>query len=62
VLRVELGDGQYSYRIQDGDQQGNPSTNGIQINGQKQPTWELHHGDVVVFGPKVRATFRLPGR
>jgi tetratricopeptide (TPR) repeat protein len=62
VMRVELGDGQYSYRIQDGDPKGNASTNGIQINGQKQPTWELHHGDVVVFGPKVRATFRLPGR
>ncbi|NJM44780.1 MAG: tetratricopeptide repeat protein [Alkalinema sp. RU_4_3] len=62
LLRLELGNGQYTYRIQDGDPQGNPSTNGIQINGQKQPTWELHHGDVVVFGPKTRATFRLPGR
>lgn len=62
IVRMNLGDGGYTYRIQDGDLQGRTSTNGIQINGQKQPRWELHHGDVVVFGPKVRATFRLPGR
>jgi tetratricopeptide (TPR) repeat protein len=60
--RVDLEPGQYTYRIQDGDVGNRPSTNGIQINGQKQPTWALSHGDVITFGPKTRATYRMPLR
>jgi tetratricopeptide (TPR) repeat protein len=57
--RVTVEDGSFIYRIVDGTPEGNPSTNGLLINGQKHPAWDLQPEDVIVFGPQVRATYRL---
>lgn len=60
VLRRSDQMGQMSvYKIIDGDLHGNPSTNGILVNGQRQHTWELKVGDSIIFGPRVRATYRM---
>lgn len=59
ITKVFEGDGSYAYHITDGDLDGKASTNGLLINGQKYRTWELKPEDVIVFGPKVRATYRL---
>jgi tetratricopeptide (TPR) repeat protein len=58
--RVEPCDGQYGqygYSVQDGDVAGNPSTNGLQINGTRSSQQELRSGDVITFGPRTMATF-----
>lgn len=57
VTKVFKDDGDYSYQITDGDLDGKASTNGLLINGQKYRTWELKSEDVIVFGPKVQATY-----
>lgn len=58
MTKVLNGDGSFSYQITDGDLDGKASTNGLLINGQKYRTWALKPEDVIVFGPKVRATYR----
>lgn len=58
ITRIFQPDGSYSYQITDGDLDGKASTNGLLINGQKYRTWMLKPEDVIVFGPKVRATYR----
>jgi pSer/pThr/pTyr-binding forkhead associated (FHA) protein len=45
------------YRIVDGDTHGQPSSNGILINGEKKDAHELKNGDEVVFGPQVFAVY-----
>jgi tetratricopeptide (TPR) repeat protein len=60
LRRIELSDGSYSYRIQDGDAAGSPSTNGLQVNGRRETQKDLKSGDVVTFGPKTTMTFWLP--
>jgi tetratricopeptide (TPR) repeat protein len=58
--RVDDADrSQYHYQVMDGDLAGKPSTNGIQVNGKPQQIRLLQSGDVVTFGPKVRATYWL---
>jgi len=52
-------DNSEAYQIIDGDRGGKPSTNGLLINGQKCRSWELRSEDVVVFGPRVQATFQI---
>jgi len=47
----------YSFRIIDGDLQGKRSTNGLIINGHRQYSHDLKHGDVVVFGGDVTAKY-----
>ncbi|MDX2242449.1 MAG: tetratricopeptide repeat protein [Leptolyngbyaceae cyanobacterium bins.302] len=59
LTRKALSDGQFVYQINDGDRAGKASTNGILVNGQKCRASELTGEDVIVFGPKVKATFRL---
>ncbi|ACK71527.1 diguanylate cyclase/phosphodiesterase [Gloeothece citriformis PCC 7424] len=47
----------YSYRIVDGDLQGNPSTNGLIVNGRNCETHDLKHGDVILFGGQAKASY-----
>ncbi|MEA5509244.1 EAL domain-containing protein [Crocosphaera sp. UHCC 0190] len=49
----------YSYRILDGDLEGNRSTNGLLINGKINESHNLKHGDVVIFGPKAKASYYI---
>ncbi len=49
----------YSYRIVDGDLDGNRSTNGIVINGNNCDTHDLKHGDVIYFGGKAKASYYI---
>lgn len=56
--RQTRGDGSFTYLIVDGDRQGNPSVNGLMINGKKRSQHRLKHGDQVVFGPQVWATYQ----
>jgi tetratricopeptide (TPR) repeat protein len=60
LRRIERSDGSYGYRIQDGDEAGKPSTNGLQVNGKRADQQDLRSGDVVTFGPKTTATFWMP--
>jgi tetratricopeptide (TPR) repeat protein len=57
LIQIPTEDDSYLYRIVDGSLQGKRSTNGLMINGQKCHTWDLKPGDIVVFGPHVRAIF-----
>lgn len=57
--RLPSTDGQLVYEVVDGSSTGKPSTNGLLINGQKCRSAQLHGEDVIVFGPKVRAIYRL---
>ena len=57
LRRVNHEDGSYTYTITDGNLDGKPSTNGLLVNGQKQQTWALKTDDLIVFGPRVRATY-----
>jgi tetratricopeptide (TPR) repeat protein len=60
LRRVELSDGSYGYRIQDGDATGKPSTNGIHVNGRRSEQQDLRSGDVIIFGPQTTITFWVP--
>ena len=59
LLRRIKEDGVAYYEIVDGDPHGKPSANGLLINGRKQSSHPLKHGDEVVFGPKVFAIYQL---
>lgn len=59
LLRVPADhEGEYFYRILDGDLEGKPSTNGLVINGQKLTAHQLKSGDVISFGPDAKAVYR----
>ncbi|MGA1623240.1 MAG: EAL domain-containing protein [Synechocystis sp.] len=49
----------YSYRILDGDLEGNRSTNGLIINGQNAESHDLKHGDVILFGSQSKASYYI---
>lgn len=49
----------YSYRILDGDLEGNRSTNGLIINGQSSESHDLKHGDVILFGSQSKASYYI---
>lgn len=49
----------YSYRIVDGDLQGNRSTNGLVINGRSCESHDLKHGDIIWFGGKAKASYYI---
>lgn len=49
----------YSYRILDGDLDGNRSRNGLMINGKNVESHELKHGDVVFFGSQSKASYYI---
>lgn len=59
LVKVTAEDGKFIYRIIDGTPEGNPSTNGLLINGQKQLAWDLRPGDAIVFGPQIRAIYSM---
>ncbi|EDX71669.1 FHA domain protein [Coleofasciculus chthonoplastes PCC 7420] len=49
LRRIALDDGSYCYKIMDGNLQGQPSTNGILVNGRKISAYELKDSDHVMF-------------
>ncbi|MEA5470532.1 MULTISPECIES: FHA domain-containing protein [unclassified Spirulina] len=51
-------DGSIYYRIVDGDDRGNLSSNGVVVNGTKKPEHDLEHNDQLVFGNDVMVTYR----
>jgi tetratricopeptide (TPR) repeat protein len=57
LRRVDRQDGSLTYTINDGNLEGKPSTNGLLVNGQRQSSCHLRTGDLIVFGPQVRATY-----
>ncbi len=56
-LQVD-SDGESYYQIVDGDGHGKTSANGLLINGSKEASHDLKHGDEVVFGPQVFAIYQ----
>jgi pSer/pThr/pTyr-binding forkhead associated (FHA) protein len=56
LVRNPPGDVSY-YRISDGDLEGNPSANGLLINGRKRHSYDLQDKDEIVFGPQVRLIY-----
>lgn len=55
LVRVPLGEG-YTYSLFDGDrEQSLPSRNGVFVNDQRIKSHSLRTGDVIYFGPNVRA-------
>ncbi len=61
IVRVRLSPrlDSYSYRIIDGDLEGNRSTNGLLINGKLKESHNLKHGDVVIFGPQAKVSYYI---
>lgn len=59
LVRRNRDDGSPYYRIVDGDPQGQPSANGLLINGRKLQAHDLQDTDEVVFGPKVSAKYYM---
>ncbi len=51
-------DGEFYYRIIDGDSEGKVSVNGLLVNNQKVLFHDLKDGDKVVFGPQVSAVYQ----
>ena len=60
LLRVPAeSEGEYRYRILDGDLEGRPSTNGLMVNGNKVRAHQLQSGDVISFGPDAKAIYHI---
>ncbi|MGK7910730.1 MAG: FHA domain-containing protein [Synechococcus sp.] len=60
LLRVPTPqNGEYRYRILDGDVEGKPSTNGLTVNGEKVSAHQLSEGDVITFGPDAKAIYHI---
>jgi pSer/pThr/pTyr-binding forkhead associated (FHA) protein len=61
LLRTPTPQGGYRYRIIDGDAQGRPSANGIQVNRQTCKEKQLEHNDQIIFGgvDEVQAQYRI---
>lgn len=49
----------YSYRIIDGDLEGNLSTNGLIVNGKSCRSHNLQHGDCILFGNTAKASYYI---
>lgn len=49
----------YSYRLIDGNLQGQKSTNGLRVNGRPTPSHELKHGDFIEFGSQAKASYQV---
>jgi diguanylate cyclase (GGDEF)-like protein/PAS domain S-box-containing protein len=48
-----------SFRIVDGDLQGNASTNGLLVNGKHCSSHRLQHGDSIIFSSNSQATYHI---
>lgn len=59
LVQLSEDDGQYSYRIVDGNLKGKLSSNGLLINGQKLRAHDLRNEDEIIFASKVRAVYYL---
>ena len=58
LLRISIPEtASYLFRLIDGNLQGNRSTNGLIVNGQRCFSHDLKHGDVIVFGGDVKARY-----
>ncbi|MFT0789014.1 FHA domain-containing protein [Synechococcus sp. OH20] len=57
LLRLPQKDGQYTYRLLDGNIEGKRSTNGISVNGQQCLSWDLKDGDQIQLGDQVRMQY-----
>lgn len=58
LLRIAVPDSDdYVFRLVDGNLKGQPSTNGIFVNGSKKTSHILRHGDEISFGGQVRADY-----
>lgn len=58
TLLKEVNDqGHEYYRIIDGNTDGEPSSNGILVNGEKVESHNLKNADEIVFGPQVFAVY-----
>lgn len=62
LVRQFRENGNYFYRIVDGDLKGKPSANGLLINGRKLQSHDLQDEDEIVFGPQVRAIYYFLNR
>lgn len=61
-LRVTSADpNSYGFMLIDGNLQGEPSTNGTSINGEKCVSTKLNHGDKIVFGRQMTAKYLALG-
>jgi len=61
-LRVTSADpNSYGFMLIDGNLQGEPSTNGTSINGEKCVSAKLNHGDKIVFGRQMTAKYLALG-
>lgn len=61
-LRVTNADpNSYGFMLIDGNLQGEPSTNGTAINGEKCTSAKLNHGDKIVFGRQITAKYLVLG-
>ncbi len=57
LLRLPQKDGQYTYRLLDGNIEGKRSTNGLSVNGQRCLSWDLKDGDQILLGEQVRLQY-----
>jgi diguanylate cyclase (GGDEF)-like protein len=61
LLQVKKGpnEDKYFYKIIDGDLEGNPSTNGLIVNGKSCKSHDLKHGDIILFGGKAKSSYYI---
>ncbi|MDX2230435.1 MAG: FHA domain-containing protein [Leptolyngbyaceae cyanobacterium bins.349] len=59
LVKITDDHGQFYYRIVDGVPKGRTSSNGMLINGRKILACDLQDQDEIIFGPHVRAVYRL---
>ena len=58
LLRVPIpGEANHLYRIIDGNSKGELSTNGLAVNGKRQTSCDLKHGDRIFFSRDATATY-----
>ncbi len=61
-LRVTNADpNSYGFMLIDGNLQGEASTNGTSVNGEKCASTKLNHGDRIVFGRQMKAKYLILG-
>ena len=59
IRRFVIETGEVVFEIQDGSIKGKASTNGILVNGKPVTRAFLNHQDLIVFGPRAKAIFRV---
>lgn len=59
IEQIPREDGILAYQIIDGNFRGQPSANGLLINGRKLRSHDLKNKDEVIFGPQVKVVYHL---